>query len=166
MKKTTHNKSTLNRSRTGLQSCHPWVFKPYFRAKTFGWRGTQLAIKRMKGALKEINQANKTTPLLAAEGAIYLMSRFWPAFQHIDTSSGSLGNAVYHAMQKLLPIILNAPADLSTRQHWLDILWQVLQEDGVDYVAMIAEYWGELSGVNGGVKARIDGAGYIKNKTT
>jgi len=146
MKKTTDNKSTLKMTDSGLRTRHPWEFKSYFRARAFGWRGSQLAIKRLKGALKEINQTNKKSPLLAAEGAIFLMSRFWPAFEYIDTSSGSLGNAVYYAMEKLLTIIIKAPAELSMRQHWLDILWQVLQEDGVDYVYLITEYWGELSG--------------------
>lgn len=148
--------TTLKMTNTGLQSSYQWGFKKYFRSRAYGWRGSQLAIKRMKEALKEINQVKKHSSLLAAEGAIYLMSRFWPAFEHIDTSSGSLGNAVCGTMEQLLPIIIEAPADLSTREHWLDILWEVLQNDGVDYVSLIADYWGELAGYKEEASRRAD----------
>ena len=138
--------STLKMTLKGLKSSYPWSFKVYFRAGIYSWRGSQLAAKRLKEALREINKVNKQEPLLAAEGAIFLMSRFWPALEYIDTSSGSLGNAVGNIIEKLLPIIINAPASLLVRQHWLDILWEILQADGVSYVADIAQYWGELAG--------------------
>lgn len=148
--------TTLKMTNNGLKSRYSWGFKNYFRSKAYSWHGSQLAIKRIKEALKEINQVKKHSPLLAAEGAIYLMSRFWPAFEHIDTSSGSLGNAVCYAMEKLLPIVIDAPADLPTRQHWLNILWEVLQNDGVDYVSLISDYWGELSGCEEEASRRAD----------
>jgi len=138
--------STLTMTLKGLKSSHPWHFKVYFRTGIYSWRGSQLASKRLKEALKEINKVNRQEPLLAAEGAIFLMSRLWPALEHIDTSSGSLGNAVADIIEKLLPIIINASASLLVREHWLDILWEILQADGVDYVADIAQYWGELAG--------------------
>jgi hypothetical protein len=153
--------STLLMNEKGLKSNYGWHFKPYFRAKAFGWRGSQLAIKRIKEALKEINNINKTNKILAAEGAIYLMSRFWLAFQHIDTSTGSLGNAVNLAMEKLLTIIIQAPASLIIRQHWLDILWQILQDDGVDYVAEISDKWGELAGFPEEASRRADEFSFI-----
>ena len=148
--------TTLKMTDNGLQSRHPWGFKNYFRSRAYSWHGSQLAIKRIKERFKEINQIKKHLSLLAAEGVIYLMSRFWPAFEHIDTSSGSLGNAVCYAMEKLLPIVIDAPADLPTRQHWLDILWEVLQNDGVDYVSLISDYWGELSGYKEEASRRAD----------
>jgi hypothetical protein len=138
--------STLKMTPNGLKSSHQWSFKVYFRTGIYGWRGSQLAAKRLKEALREINKVNKQESLLAAEGAIFLMSRLWPALEHIDTSSGSLGNAVGNIIEKLLPILINAPASLLVRQYWLDILWEILQADGVGYVADIAQYWGELAG--------------------
>ena len=153
--------SSLSITPRGINSSYAWDFKRYFKAKAFGWKGTQLAKKRISSALKEINKINKTNKILAAEGSIYLMSRFWPAFQHIDTSSGSLGNVVNHAMEKLLLTIIEAPAELVIRQHWLDILWNILQNDGVDYVAAIAEYWGELSGYPDEASRRADQFSFI-----
>lgn len=148
--------STLKMSLKGLKSSHPWNFKVYFRTGIYGWRSSQLAAKRLKEALREINKVNKQESLLAAEGAIFLMSRLWPALEHIDTSSGSLGNAVDNIVEKLLPILINAPASLLLRQHWLDILWEILQTDSVSYVADIAQYWGELAGYPEEASRRAD----------
>lgn len=148
--------STLKMTLKGLKSSHPWNFKVYFRTGIYGWRGSQLAAKRLKEALREINKVNKQESLMAAEGAIFLMSRLWPALEHIDTSSGSLGNAVGNIVEKLLPILINAPASLLLRQHWLDILWEILQADGVSYVADIAQYWGELAGYPEEASRRAD----------
>ncbi len=74
------------------------------------------------------------------------MERIWPAFEHIDTSSGALGSAVNWTQGELLPIVIDAPADRKTRDRWLDRLWQAIQDDGVDYLWMVADRWGELCG--------------------
>ena len=150
------NKSTLKMTAQGLKSSHLWVFKTYFRANSYGWRGSKLAVKRTKEALREIKKVSQQDEILAAEGAIYLMSRFWPAFQQIDTSSGSLGSAVCSTMDELLPIITNAPAHLTLRQRWLDMLWEILEADGVDYTSAIAEHWGELAGSTAEASRRAD----------
>ncbi len=54
------------------------------------------------------------------------MERLWPALEHIDTSSGALGSAVYKTLDTLIPIIIEAPADDKTRNKWLDRLWQAI----------------------------------------
>jgi hypothetical protein len=66
-----------------------WQFKTKFRAKAFGWRGSRLAISRLKEAVSEINATAKSDPVAAGDGAVSLMERIWPAFQDIDTSSVS-----------------------------------------------------------------------------
>ena len=48
---------------------------------------------RLKSASTEIRAVARTDPTAAAEGVIALAQRIWPAFEHIDTSSGALGNA-------------------------------------------------------------------------
>src|SRR6478672_7867430 len=68
-----------------------WQFKTKFRAKAFGWRGSRLAISRLKEAVSEIKAVAKSDPVAAGDGAVSLMERIWPAFQDIDTSSGALG---------------------------------------------------------------------------
>jgi hypothetical protein len=79
---------------------HRWAFKARFRAHGYGWHGSALASKRLKEAVREINSVAKSTPVLAAEGCVYLMERLWPALEHIDTSSGALGGAVHRTLAK------------------------------------------------------------------
>ncbi len=68
-----------------------WQFTARFRAKAYGWRGSSLAISRLKEAVSEIKAVAKSDPVAAGGGAVSLMERVWPAFQDIDTSSGALG---------------------------------------------------------------------------
>jgi hypothetical protein len=35
---------------------HQWTFKSRFRAKAHGWKGSSLAIKRLKAAVSEIKK--------------------------------------------------------------------------------------------------------------
>src|SRR5262249_55854792 len=86
----------------------------------------------------------RTDPVAAGDGVVSLMERIWPAFQDIDTSSGALGGAVYRAQQELLPIAIEAPADRKTRDKWLDRLRQAIEDDGVDYLSLVQDRWGEL----------------------
>ena len=58
-----------------------WQFKTKFRAKAFGWRGSRLAISRLKEAVSEIKAVAKSDPVAAGDGAVSLMERIWPAFQ-------------------------------------------------------------------------------------
>ena len=103
-----------------------WQFKTKFRAKAFGWRGSRLAISRLKEAVSEIKAVAKSDPVAAGDGAVSLMERIWPAFQDIDTSSGALGTAVARTLAELIPILIDGPADHSTRSKWLT------QDDDID----------------------------------
>jgi len=123
---------------------HPWSFRQRLRARAFGWRGSSLAIQRLKEALAEIEAANRSAPALAAEGAVLLMERLWPALQAVDSSSGSLGNAVGKTVHALIDILLAAPADEPTLERWLERLWTAMEEDGVDFLSEVGERWGEL----------------------
>ncbi len=123
---------------------HPWAFKARFRSKAYGWKGSSLAIKRLKEAVSEIKNVARTDAVVAADGAVSLFERFWPALEHIDTSSGALGGAVNRTQEELLPVVIRAPADRKTRDRWLDRLWQAIQDDGVDYLCVVQDHWGEL----------------------
>lgn len=125
---------------------HSWEFKSRLRSRTFGWRGSHLACQRLKEAVAEIKRVARTDPVTAGDGVVTLMERIWPAFQNIDTSSGALGGAVYWAQEELLPIAIEAPADRKTRDRWLDRLWQAIEDDGVDYLSLVQDRWGELCG--------------------
>ena len=125
---------------------HTWTFKARLRSRAFGWRGSDVACRRLKEAVAEIKKVAKADPVTAAEGVVSLMERIWPAFQDVDTSSGALGGAVYWAQTELLPIAISAPADRKTRDEWLDRLWQAIEEDGVDYLSVVGARWGELCG--------------------
>jgi hypothetical protein len=128
----------------GDRTNRQWAFKARFRARAFGWRGSRLAIERLKQAVSEIRAVARRDPILAADGAVSLMERLWPAFEHIDTSSGALGGAVNWTMGELIPVIARAPADAKTRDRWLDRLWHAIQDDGVSYLWLVEERWGEL----------------------
>jgi hypothetical protein len=123
---------------------YTWTFKARLRAGAFGWRGSHLACQRLKEAVTEIKKVARTDPVTASEGVVSLMERIWPAFQDVDTSSGALGGAVYWAQDELLPIAIDAPADRTTRDKWLDRLWQAIEDDGVDYLSLVGNRWGEL----------------------
>ncbi|MEP6536693.1 MAG: hypothetical protein ABJF23_15300 [Bryobacteraceae bacterium] len=124
----------------------PWTFKSHFRSKAYGWKGSNLAVGRLKEAVSEIKKVARTDAVTAADGAVTLFERFWPALQHIDTSSGAVGSAVNWAQHELLPLVASAPADRKTRDKWLDRLWKAIQEDGVDYLWLVQDHWGELCG--------------------
>ena len=128
-----------------MASDRKWQFKTKFRANAFGWRGSNLAIGRLKEAATEIRSAAKSDPVAAGEGVVSLMERIWPAFQGIDTSSGALGGAVFRTITELIPILTAAPADHATRSKWLERLFEAVQNDGVEYLAPLEGRWGEIA---------------------
>ena len=100
----------------------------------------------MKEAVAEIKKFAKADPVTAANGAVILMEKIWPALEQVDSSSGALGGSVGWTLAELLPIVVEAPADRKTRDEWLDRLYQAILEDGVDYLWLVQERWGELCG--------------------
>lgn len=58
-----------------------WQFKTKFRAKAFGWRGSRLAISRLKEAVSEIKAVAKSDPVAAGDGAVSLMERIGRRFR-------------------------------------------------------------------------------------
>lgn len=96
--------------------------------------------------MAEIKKVSKADPLTAADGAVSLMERLWPALECVGTYSGALGAAVGWIVNELLPIVINASADPKTRDQWLTRLRQAIEEDGGDYPWSVQERWGELCG--------------------
>ena len=93
---------------------HSWRFKARFRRHAFGWKSLP-AITRLQEALTEIKLVSRIDPILGAEGAIALLERISPALENVDSSSGAIGTAVNHTIAELVPVIVAAPADASTR---------------------------------------------------
>ena len=124
---------------------HKWAFKPGMRAGAYSWKSSAKAIDRLKSASSEIRAVARADPTAAAEGVIALAQRIWPAFEHIDTSSGALGNAVRRTLEDLLPILIEAPADEKTRAKWLGQIREAILDDGVDYLALIADRFGQIA---------------------
>jgi hypothetical protein len=125
---------------------HTWTFKASPRARAFGWNGSSLACRRLKEAVSEIKKVARVDAVTAGDGVVGLMERIWPACEHIDTSSGALGSAVNGTQGEVPPIAIEAPADRKTRDQWLVRLWQAIQANGVDYLWMVEDQWGELCG--------------------
>lgn len=121
-----------------------WAFRTRFRRGAFGWKGTQLAIGRINEALNEIRAVARHNPACAAEGAVLLLEKLSPALCQIDSSSGTLGNATYAAVQELAPLISQAPVSTKVRQKWLDRLFEAIQEDDPPYIESLGDYWGDL----------------------
>ncbi|MBU6455755.1 MAG: hypothetical protein KGS72_28555 [Cyanobacteria bacterium REEB67] len=124
---------------------YKWEFKARFRRNAFGWR-SQPAISRIKEAVKEIMAVSRTEPAVAAEGAVIFLERLSPALTNIDGSSGSIGTAVNNAIEKLVPIIADAPIDSATRDKLLDRLWQAHVDDEMPYIETLTDHWGQLCG--------------------
>jgi hypothetical protein len=123
---------------------HTWTFKARFRSRTFGWKSSRLACQRLQEAVAEIKRLAKADPITAADGAVILMERIWPALEAVDSSSGTLGAAVGWTLTELLPLVINAPAERKTLDQWLTRLWQAIEEDGVDSIWLVQDRWGEL----------------------
>src|SRR6056297_1585334 len=101
---------------------HKWEFRARFRANAYGWNGSRLAAQRLKEALSEIRAVARKEPVTAAEGAIVLMEKLWPALANVDTSSGMLGSAANKAVHELVDLVVAAPANEALREKWLDRL--------------------------------------------
>jgi len=129
----------------GVAAQHGWRFRAKLRAHAYGWRGSALAVTRLKEAVSEIKAVAKSDPVTAGEGAVSLMERIWPAFQDIDTSSGALGTAVARTLEQLIAVLVEARADHTVRAEWLERLFDAVQEDGVQYLAPVEERWGEIA---------------------
>ena len=125
---------------------HKWTFPARFRAGAYSWQASRLACQRLREAVSEINKVAKKDPVLGAEGAVRLMEKLWPALEHVDSSSGALGSAVNKVLEALIPVIIKAPADVKTRNKWLERLWQAMADDGVDYLSPVGDRWGEICG--------------------
>lgn len=120
-----------------------WQFAPRFRRNAFGWK-SDAPIQRIKEAIAEIKQVARKDKRLAAEGAVVFLEKLPPAIEQVDSSSGALGSAVYHALEVLAPIIGQAEVEQKVRQRWLERLWQAIQDDGIGYIESLASHWGEL----------------------
>jgi len=116
---------------------HVWQFKPRFRHNAFGWR-SQPAITRVREACAEITNIARHDLALAAEGAVLFIERVSPALERVDSSSGSIGAAVNHAIDELTDIITRAPVDAKTRTKWLERLWDAYASDGMSHAYRVA----------------------------
>ena len=123
---------------------HQWQFPSRIRPKSFSWKSSRLAVQRIKEAVTEIKNVAHKNATTAAEGAVRLIERLSPALEHVDSSSGSLGNAVNWAIEEMVPIIAAADVSSSQRQKWLERLHAASEADGMPYLETLGDHWGEL----------------------
>jgi hypothetical protein len=55
-----------------------------------------------------------------------------------------IGTAVNNAVDALVLIIAEAPADVDLRRKWLDRLWQAIEDDDIPYIELLPSPWGTL----------------------
>ena len=130
--------------RENMAKGYAWQFKSSIRANAFGWHGGRLASTRLKEAVSEIKKVGKSDSIAAADGAVTLIERLWPALQGVDDSSGALGSAVRRSLDALIPLVVSSSADSNTRREWMERLYEAVCEDGVDCLAPVEEKWGAL----------------------
>jgi hypothetical protein len=128
---------------TSKKGGYPWAFRARFRADAFGWK-SQSAITRVREAVEELKNVAKNDPIVAADGAVVFFERVSAALAHVDSSSGAIGAAVNRAIEELVGVIAAAPADVKTREAWLERLYEALAADGIPHIELLADYWGEL----------------------
>jgi tetratricopeptide (TPR) repeat protein len=121
-----------------------WAFTKRFRRGGFGWRASRLASERIAEALAEIRAVARHDPLHAADGAVRFLVKLSPALEQVDSSSGALGSAARSAVDALVPVIVQAPADGATREKWLEQLFEAIQNDDPPYLELLDERWGDL----------------------
>lgn len=122
---------------------HTWAFAARFRRRAFGWR-SQPAVRRVREAVAEIKRVARNDPVLGAAGAVLFLERVSPALEQVDSSSGAIGTAVNRAIDDLVPLVAAAPADATTRDTWLERLWEAHANDQIPYVERLGDHWGEL----------------------
>ncbi len=130
-------------TKTPKPAAHRWEFKARFRRGAFGWK-SQPPIQRVREAVAEIKKAMRRDPVLGADGAVSFLERVSAAIANVDGSSGAMGTAVNHAIAELVPIIATAPAETTTRQAWLERLFEAHAADEIPYIERLADDWGEL----------------------
>jgi hypothetical protein len=123
---------------------HKWLFPSRIRPNAFTWKSSSPAATRIREAVAEIKTVSRSDPAAAGEGAVRLIERLSPALEHVDSSSGALGNAVNGAIEMLVPIISAADVPISVREKWLERLYEAHAADQVPYIEILADYWGEL----------------------
>jgi hypothetical protein len=123
---------------------HKWQFTACFRTGAYGWKGTALATKRMKEAVGEIKKVARTDSALAGQGAVELLCHLYPACEHIDGSSGSLGTALHRTVAALIPILIQADWDMNTRGRLLEDLYEAVCTDGWSILSQVEDHWGEI----------------------
>ena len=121
-----------------------WEFAKRFRRGGFGWRASRLASERIAEALAEIHAVARRDPLRAADGAVRFLVKLSPSLEHVDSSSGALGSAARAAVDSLVPVIAQAPADEAMREKWLEQLFEAIQNDDPPYLELLEERWGDL----------------------
>jgi len=129
--------------KTAKPRAQAWEFKRRFRRGAFGWR-SKLPVQRVNQAVREIAKVAGRDPEAGAEGAVQFLERVSDALEQVDSSSGAIGNAVYRAIETLVPIIARAPADPPLREAWLERLFVAHAEDKMTYIEGLADHWGEL----------------------
>jgi hypothetical protein len=121
-----------------------WAFTKRFRRGGFGWRASRLASERIAEALAEIHAVARHDPLHAADGAVRFLVKLSPALEQVDSSSGALGSAARAAVDALVPVIAQAPANEAMREKWLEQLFEAIQNDDPPYLELLDERWGEV----------------------
>ena len=127
-----------------MAKANDWIFTKRFRRGGFGWRASRLASERIAEALAEIHAVARHDPLHAVDGAVRFLVKLSPALEQVDSSSGALGSAARAAVDALVPVIAQAPADGAMREKWLEQLFEAIQNDDPPYLELLDERWGDL----------------------
>lgn len=121
-----------------------WGFTKLLAPRAFGYRGAKLGIQRLKLASQELQTTAVSHPILAAEGFVDLVKQIGPAFERVDPGADELDRAVTQTLKELIPVFVAAQVDREIRERWIRQLWDLVHDDGIGYLNLIEERWGEL----------------------
>jgi hypothetical protein len=94
--------------------------------------------------VSEIKKVARRDPVLGAAEAVLFLERVSPALQHVDGSSGAIGNDVNHAIEELVAVIAAASVSAKICDGWLVRLWDAHADDQIPYIERLGDFWGDL----------------------
>lgn len=120
---------------------HDWEFTKRLFRSSFG-RATPLgAVNLVKKAVREIQTVARRMPLAATDGVVLLCERLRSACEQVEKPKNAFKDYATQAVERLVPLIVDSPADERIRRVWLDRLAVVTQDDRFGFFRAVRRQW-------------------------
>lgn len=95
-------------------------------------------------AVGELRRAGRRDPVRAGEGAVLLCEGLAAAVAGVEDPVGTLAGATARTIDRVAPLVAEAPATEAVRAAWLERGWAALAADVEGHLWRLAEHWGAL----------------------